>query len=222
MKNSDNPMTCVYCGNKQASTVDHVPPKCFFPKPRPSNLITVPACWRCNVALEKDEEFFLATFMFSEAGRTPAGKALWTEKMSRVYFRGRGVGNTIRKRMKRVAITTPCGIYYREGFALDIDYKRLENVVIKIVRGLYYHEYREALIKDIAVVCQWLNTPSFIEGARPHVENLPFAKTQWPGIFEYRFGRSETAPENSLWLMQFFNFATFWAVTGNYEIAANR
>lgn len=207
---------CVYCGKEKATTVDHVPPKCFFPKPRPHNLITVPACRRCNKEAEKDEEFFLATFMFSEASQSRVGKALWAEKMNRVYFRGRGVGSAIRKRMNRVNLTTASGIYYGKGFALEIDYARLETVVTKIVRGLYYREYSEPLTKEVPIKCQWLNTPSFSKRAESYVKNLPFAETHWPGIFEYKFGRTETAPEKSLWLMRFFSFASFWAVTGNY------
>jgi hypothetical protein len=47
--------TCIYCG-KEATTKDHVPPKCFFPTPRPDNLLTVPCCESCNKIYGKDDE----------------------------------------------------------------------------------------------------------------------------------------------------------------------
>jgi hypothetical protein len=39
--------TCVYCG-AIADTNDHVPPQCLLDRPLPSNLLTLPACKRCN------------------------------------------------------------------------------------------------------------------------------------------------------------------------------
>ncbi len=48
---------CVFCGVRDGTTKDHVPPKGMFPPPRP-NLITVPACVTCNGgASEIDERF---------------------------------------------------------------------------------------------------------------------------------------------------------------------
>jgi len=40
---------CVYCGKKLPLTKDHIPPKNLYSKPRPSNLITVPCCEKCNL-----------------------------------------------------------------------------------------------------------------------------------------------------------------------------
>ena len=47
---------CVYCNEHEKETDDHVPPKSFYPKPRPFDLITVPSCLRCNQGLGKDED----------------------------------------------------------------------------------------------------------------------------------------------------------------------
>jgi len=50
---------CYLCKG-EADTKDHVPPKGLFPEPRPSNLITVDCCYRCNQKFTKiDEEFRL-------------------------------------------------------------------------------------------------------------------------------------------------------------------
>ena len=49
---------CVYCGVKLGTTSDHVPPDQMFPDPKPSNLITVPACSECNKGFQKDEDYF--------------------------------------------------------------------------------------------------------------------------------------------------------------------
>ena len=51
---------CIYCGTTEQLTADHVPPKNIFPEPRTSDLITVPACERCNKSYELDDEYFRA------------------------------------------------------------------------------------------------------------------------------------------------------------------
>ncbi len=63
---------CVYCQEVVGSTDDHVPPALLFPKPRPSDLITVPACPQCNAGFEKDEEYIRALFRFGDGGLSEA------------------------------------------------------------------------------------------------------------------------------------------------------
>ena len=49
---------CVYCGSEENITREHIPPKALFPPPKPSNLITVPACNTCNGKKSIDDEYF--------------------------------------------------------------------------------------------------------------------------------------------------------------------
>ena len=49
---------CIYCGVNVGDEPDHVPPKCLFPQPRPSDLVTVPSCARCNRRFALDDEYF--------------------------------------------------------------------------------------------------------------------------------------------------------------------
>lgn len=50
-------LECYLCGNP-STTRDHIPPLGIFPKPRPDNLITVPACGNCNAKTTLDDEYF--------------------------------------------------------------------------------------------------------------------------------------------------------------------
>ena len=50
-----NKKLCYLCGNA-AETVDHVPPKSFFPKPWPANLLTIPCCGVSNNRLSQLDE----------------------------------------------------------------------------------------------------------------------------------------------------------------------
>src|SRR4030095_5529812 len=49
---------CGYCGVRQATSRDHVPPENLFAAPRPSNLIAFPACAACHGDTSKDDEYF--------------------------------------------------------------------------------------------------------------------------------------------------------------------
>jgi len=48
---------CIYCGLKEGSTRDHVPPKCMFLAPIPNDiqLITVPCCEECRAGQQGDD-----------------------------------------------------------------------------------------------------------------------------------------------------------------------
>src|SRR5689334_1954265 len=73
-----NPRPCVFCGAADGTTKDHVPPKGIFVNPRPQ-LITVPACARCNNRTSQlDEEFKI--FLSLKVGvDTPSSRAFWRE-----------------------------------------------------------------------------------------------------------------------------------------------
>lgn len=49
---------CFLCGATGNLTREHIPPKNLFPKPRPSNLHTVPCCEPCNNGGSKEDEYF--------------------------------------------------------------------------------------------------------------------------------------------------------------------
>ena len=204
---------CVYCGLRPGITRDHVPPKSFFPKPRPSDLITIPACGSCNKDAGKDEELFLATFMFGEAGVSPAGKRLWNEKLHRMYRKNKGLRRRIANSLHDVEIVTPSGLYIGRGLGVRLENERLEKVVSKIVRGLYYHEYQEALPAAAEVICNFVQRPLAMSPIENIVPELHFGSRKWPGIFEYRFNCVAEKPEASIWLIRFYGCHVFWALT---------
>src|SRR5262249_581161 len=48
---------CIYCGLREGSTKDHVPPKCMFLSPMPNDIqmITVPCCEECRTRHQGDD-----------------------------------------------------------------------------------------------------------------------------------------------------------------------
>ena len=213
MKQTTN--QCVYCGSQSSTTQDHIPPKSFYPEPRPSNLITVPACFACNNSSGKDEEFFLATYMFSDAGVSPTGKKLWDQTLHRMYAKNRGLRRRIASLLRPVRLTTPSGLFLGRGIAIKQEEPRLARVVEKIIRGIYFFEYNERLDPLIKIAAVFLRSEE--DAAEPMTFNnqLYSGSRDWPDVFEYRFNRVTDKPEDSMWIIRFFGRIVYWAISSN-------
>lgn len=222
MSPKPNPKVCVYCAKNPGVTDDHVPPKSFFPQPRPSNLITVPACNKCNSGAAMDEDYFLATFMFSEAGITDAGKTLWRQRLHRMFHKNLGLRRKIAEGLSYRSMATPTGIHLGRRITLQYDERRFHPVIQKIVRGLYYFEYGESLPAETELMTLFLSTKARFETAVGYAHQLGWGKRQWPCIFEYRCARVPDAPRVSVWLMRCYSNTYFWAVSGSGELVTNQ
>jgi len=83
---------CIYCGNS-ADTREHCPPRSFLKKPYPSNLIQLPACYKCNNAFSKYEEqtqSFLKSIYLRESGKDVGNfddiRSLYDDSLFPDYF----------------------------------------------------------------------------------------------------------------------------------------
>lgn len=207
---------CVYCGKKPGNTRDHVPPQNLFPKPKPVNMLTVPCCRDCQAKFKKDEDVFMAWITLGPAGESTAGRMLWEQKLKRTYEKDSGVKKVMRRSCKPVDLRTPAGIYLGKRLTITIDAERKDNVLKKIVRGLFWVEYKERLPEDISIEVYGIN------GVGEEIGNLIArtyeATTFWEGIFEYRHAR---APESfeSYWVMSFYRRNYFVAIVDGASLA---
>ena len=204
---------CIYCG-REATTRDHVPPKQLFPKPRPT-LETVPSCFECNNLFGKDEDYFFASFMFSEAGVSVAGKKLWKEKLHRMYKKNSGLRRKIAQNLKPINLFTPHGIFTGRKILIKIDENRIYKIVRKIIKGLYYIEYKEIMPASQNLDCLFLQTQKKYDTAMNQVSQLKNGSKKWDGICQYKYNRTEKGNPGSMWLINFFDFAIFWVIASN-------
>lgn len=205
---------CVYCGNKPGSTRDHVPPQNIFPKPKPVNMVTVPCCEDCQARFKKDEDVFMAWITFGPAGESSAGKLLWEQKLKRTYKKDSGIKKVMRRSFSQVSAETPGGIYLGKRLAISIDPERKNNVLKKIVRGLFWVEYKERLPENVPIEIYGINGKG--EPIRELIAVTHEATTFWEGIFEYRHAR---VPERfeSYWIISFFRRNYFVAIVDGGE-----
>lgn len=132
---------CIYCQRRPATTRDHVPPKLLFPPPRPSSLITVPACKRCNEKASLDDEHF----------RTYLGARQETENdwivdqlryaTFRSFDRNPKYYNAWFRETSWVNVVDDFGNVVGRKMQFRRNYDRIEPVIKRIVRGLHFRKF---------------------------------------------------------------------------------
>ncbi len=212
---------CIYCG-KPAEDVDHVPPKCLFPRPLPDDLVTVPSCKNCNKRFAVDDVYFRDALALStyEAADPPELKTLH-EAVRRSLLR-----KEFRPPARRILEGARSGwAQHRSTIAepvkyLPIDMKRIGKTAERIVHGLHFQQTGRVLPQGYE--------PKVIHGGRmptvnkvdlPFFERLfaPLGLAQWHSIggraFGYAFAPASDNPDATVWFLSFFGRLTFLAFT---------
>jgi hypothetical protein len=148
---------CVICGEEPATTRDHVPPKGIFCKPRPDNLITVPACANCNNGASALDEAFLVNLGLHVSTKGSEGERLFNEKVLPALKRNQKKLAEVLGKAKRVELTTPAGIVHGEAYASQWDSEAHDSVLERMVRGLTFHHYGEILGKNANIQTHFFN-----------------------------------------------------------------
>jgi hypothetical protein len=111
-------------------TKDHIPPDCLFPKPKPSNLISVKCCYRCN---QDHSEFdtqlqVMASLPFD---RNPAGQRTLDEKVFQGIF---GTGRQLDLQLQ--VLSTIRNVPNSNLARFNIHGKPFTDGMIQITKGL--------------------------------------------------------------------------------------
>ena len=205
--------TCSYCGRKPGKTRDHVPPKSLFPHPRPSDLITVPCCQPCNNRKGREEDFFLSTFLFTDAGTTQHGALLWDQTMRRALDRNVGLRHAIARQLKELPAISPSGMYYGHHLTVELDHRRLNAVAEDIIKGLVRFEQGRALPPSHRVCAAPMMSQVIQDQLTPFAQFVRTGKRDWPGVFEYRVAVCDVDPQSSVWFLRFLGRICYWGLT---------
>jgi hypothetical protein len=214
---------CIYCQTRPATTVDHAPPKGLFAEPRPSNLITVPACDDCNKGFEKNDDYVLPIATEWLASETKDGAAV-TQKRLRAINRpqARRRWKPFLEGLRVVEARTQSGIYLGRTFQMSLDGKRIAGTVNRIIRALYYHVTKTAL--PVAKVVESQPFAHYVQrhGQNPEAMRVIPLIRQSPsdvigdGTFEYRYFCDHES-FFSFWYLEFYGRLAFIGFTGELE-----
>ena len=191
----DDATICYMC-DSLATSREHVPPACFFPKVKGlgrdlrRNLITVPSCERHNSLKSKDDEYLRAVIvMMSARGNKVAQHQFWgkfraaTARKPHVYksfFKDLG---TVGKGQHR---------------ALKIDRERFNSCIDHLSRALFFHTYKRKWQLPIKIVSPNLYSGVDSDQMVPHQPTLKLVESlkqvlesqlirgENPEVFKYR------------------------------------
>ena len=153
---SNSEKSCIYCGSGEDMTVDHIPPKALFPEPRPSNMLTVPCCKKCNESFSKDDEYFRTILVSHASVSSDPNVQAVNEKLLRSMSRpeAAAMARAIRKSLHVVDVTSRGGIYLGRSPAMAVTADRINRVTDRIARGLFYitHNYPVPMRYEVTCV----------------------------------------------------------------------
>ena len=156
---------CALCAKAPATTREHVPAEMFFTRPLPDNLITVPACDPCNQGTQKEDSYLRGFLMLLKVPpRSPAIEEV-RERASREFQRPEypGLKETFARKVEFDWMPTHGGRILTLGHKMQPDPKRLQRVLTKQVRGLYYRATGAPLAAESMVFVERF----FNRGTRP-------------------------------------------------------
>ena len=196
---------CAICGEQNATTRDHVPPKSIFPTPRPNHLVTVPCCFDCNNGASDLDDLFKVYLSLQAAGTNEIAIALFENKTLRTLERNQRLLNTINEQSTRVQITNDKG-EKESRLGVQWNSKAHDAVIERTIRGLYFHHSGHVVPRDTALSVQWLKEiPKEVLPKLHLFQEVILGDSQ----VIYKYYIYPESPQYSLWLFDFYG--AHWA-----------
>lgn len=206
--------TCYICGSAPGTTKDHVFPKCLFTPPLPQDMLTAPACQTCQQSIQPDEEVF-RNFVAAGSYGDATARALWEGKVAGSFANSPALRTTFFSSLRTIEWKTPGGVILGDVTVAEADKDRTENVICKMVRGLYFKDSGEQVMP--------LDVRYHIEQITPMTEPLPplvmdacreMALRTVGGDVRYKFQIVDSEPRTTLCWMAFYGKMMFIVTTG--------
>lgn len=143
---------CPYCGEKSASTRDHVIPRQLFTEV-PSNIITVRACYDCNQEKKSCDEYLHDWLVLDWQGSDhQVAKQRFAGPLSRAVARKQSdLVREIAPKVRMTAQYNKSGLYLGDFPSAPIDGEKLQREMEFIVRGLTYKMSKERIPNDYSI-----------------------------------------------------------------------
>jgi hypothetical protein len=160
---SETPKQECYGCSLPGTTDEHVPPLCFFPEKKDlpegldfrKSLIKVPSCENHNSKKSRDDEYIHYIINMS-LGANEHSHYHFKTKIMRAINRKPTLINRILSRSKKAYLRDPIKKNIYESRAIEVEYKRIENALILLARGLYYYHYRTKWSGRIEVYTEFI------------------------------------------------------------------
>lgn len=194
-----------YCCNENAISREHIPPKCLFLPPRPSNMITVSSCPKHNFAKSKDDEYFRWFISTACAEFSNDAITLLKGKVSRGLRRSPGLLRMIMQgAIKEIDVYSKGGIWLDRRPGFKYNKRRIVRVLKLICKGLYFYHSNKKVINSQKFVLEF--NPDLDENLKKAITTLKLNAIGDGRVFSYRYySKSENNIDRTMWFMLFYN-----------------
>ena len=211
---------CVYCRSPEDLTRDHIPPKSFFAKPRPNNLITVPCCRTCHKEFTENDEYLRNYLIFSSQCRGHAAARQLQENGLR-SLQDPNAGELSNPLFNTWDQSWPgnlaSSLPFAHGATVAPDDERIEDVIERIVVGLFWIENDKYLPPDYTVGIIGSYDPRYrdwpVQQSVRRLQDEDDRINIGEGVFQYWWSWTKDAPpeetHRSDWMLQFYEGTTF-------------
>ncbi len=210
--------SCYICGGL-AETRDHIPPQAIFSNPKPTNLITVPACKRCNHDSTLDDEYF-RWFITTSSSDMPKAQKLVCERIFKRSRKRPALLQSIMKGAIKVDIFSRGGIFIKQAPAFKYNKARIQSIIEKIAKGLYWHEKKQPFDDKHCEIKFVLYPPPPNKQPPPPPEGWQRAILSSPlntigdgKTFAYHYYADPGDDRITIWLLLFFEITGFLVMT---------
>ncbi|UCZ75966.1 hypothetical protein LHK94_02820 [Dickeya zeae] len=150
---------CYYCG-EPATSVEHVPPKCFFPEGQREELFTVPSCNIHNNSKSHDDEYVKVVLATSANVMFKSVLTPVIYKSFRALDRSPRFASAVFKNPEPAVIQLSDGRQFLST-SHEIELKRFYSFFDSLGRGLYFHHEKRIWEGRIKIAPHFLlnNTP---------------------------------------------------------------
>lgn len=223
---------CVYCHSPEDLSRDHIPPRSLFPKPRPTNLLTVPCCRSCHEKLTEKDEYFRNFLIFSPQCRGhDAARQLLKSGLRSLQDPNAGELSSplLHFRNWRWSGNLLSSLPFDYGASVAPDDERIEAVIERIIVGLFWKETDKYLPFDYSVDVVGSYDSTYMEWqvqqSVRRLQNEEEPADIGEGVFQYWWSWAEpTQPEEahrSDWMLQFYEGATFLCRVARHQESMN-
>ena len=212
---SNSRPACIYCGS-DAHTRDHIPPKAFFPNPRPSDLLTVPSCAACNSGFQLDDDYAQMTLLARDDISDRKAVQLLIPKLLRSLERqeGKALPISIASTARDFPIYTPDGIVAGTTPAYGISSTRMHRFATRMIRGLFFTEMGYALptTHDVGVALFLEGRPAKLAEIGQFLDGRPIQRIG-DGVFAYCWAVLPADEHSTVWIFSLYDRIGFGGLT---------
>ena len=211
MKNKQTTILfCAYCGIKPGVEKGHVFSRALFPKPRPSNLLTVPACPSCNRRLGEYENEFRDVLVADYRTNQHLAATDLIDTVLRSAVRGRSeIIKGFLHHGESVLLNTKSGLCIGKYRRLSVKTDWIKYVLGMMVRALYFYHFERVVPETCEIVIDLVDSLKIdltIEFIRQSPFNLSDPQSLGNNVVNWAYSRlSEEDVIPIVWLMSFYD-----------------